>query len=274
MSHNDYEHVATGAFGEVYRVKMPDGALIALKKPLEWGILMYNCYHDPIYATSKQLAERFCKEEVPGNRCVLFKIQRAWKGNARFLMKIVQIKEDENPEIHLEWVTGMTLYDYISKTRSTGAIPNFETRKTLLAQILYGLRILHRCGLSHRDLHVGNIIVDLDTLEPTIIDYSLVRLRDRSKKNNAEDLNPKENSSRAGFRSIALCVLGWLFPLEFSIENKGNTAVFQIKTDVKEKTLNLLKSEERKFLEKLVGKEDLEAFDGPWSFETIEDLLI
>lgn len=43
----------------------------------------------------------------------------------------------------------------------------------LLRQILEGLKDIHRAGIVHRDLKPQNILVDLTTLKPYIIDFGL-----------------------------------------------------------------------------------------------------
>jgi len=48
----------------------------------------------------------------------------------------------------------------------------------LLKQILEGIRDIHNSGVIHRDLKPQNILINLNTMKPHIIDFGLSLLVD------------------------------------------------------------------------------------------------
>lgn len=48
----------------------------------------------------------------------------------------------------------------------------------LLRQILEGIRDIHNSGVIHRDLKPQNILINLNTMKPHIIDFGLSLLVD------------------------------------------------------------------------------------------------
>ena len=54
---------------------------------------------------------------------------------------------------------------------------------TLLRQILEGIKNIHDAGIIHRDLKPQNILINLNTMKPYIIDFGLSLLMDETVTN-------------------------------------------------------------------------------------------
>jgi serine/threonine protein kinase len=54
---------------------------------------------------------------------------------------------------------------------------------TLLRQILEGIKNIHDVGIIHRDLKPQNILINLNTMKPYIIDFGLSLLMDENVTN-------------------------------------------------------------------------------------------
>lgn len=51
--------------------------------------------------------------------------------------------------------------------------PNLKDIKTIIAGVATGIRECKEKNIIHRDIKPQNIVVDLDTMKPTIIDFGL-----------------------------------------------------------------------------------------------------
>ncbi len=94
--------------------------------------------------------------------------------NHPMIIKLIDMFEDSKSIfIILEYLEGKHLFDYINKHKPS------ETRiKTIMKQILLGLKYLHYHGIAHRDIKLENIMMtsmEVDAL-PKYIDFGLSKV--------------------------------------------------------------------------------------------------
>lgn len=97
---------------------------------------------------------------------ILYKIKRNCK---KYLICIIDYTIVNNMSyIVLEFIPySIELFDLISKYRS-----NLFTKIIIAERLLYGLNVLHKDGIIHRDIKPDNIIIDRE-MNPHYIDYGV-----------------------------------------------------------------------------------------------------
>lgn len=251
----------SGGYGQVSKRQI-DGQDVAVKTQLDYKICDYNDYGEPIYHDDFYLAELF-RDEVRGAEIIHA------LGEQPYLMTISEVSEYA---IHMEWIDGESLDDYITKTKKAGEVPSFDERKALLAKILYGLRSLHMAGISHNDLKPDNIMIRNGSLEPVIIDFSLVEFNEPCRFDHqnlfgdaiAADLLA---SFGKGFSFIAGIILAWEPWSNVSSITNGQGSCVNVPRNI-ERGPNSPSREERDLWEALT------IISKSTRFEEIEDLLI
>lgn len=123
-----------GTFGRVYKVHGTDNKVYALKLLKLWEV---------VSSDRSGLMRRFDMEYETGKIPSNYLVRSYSKGTAK-----------GNPYIVMEFCPGGDLMDGINS--SSVNLP------TVAAEVLYGLRDLHRCGKVHRDLKPENVLLRED----------------------------------------------------------------------------------------------------------------
>lgn len=92
------------------------------------------------------------------------------------IIKLLDLFESsEHYHIVLEIMPGKDLFDYIAKRSYT---LSEERAKTIIYQVIQGVRYLHRFGIVHRDLKLENIMMSdtTDKAIPKIVDFGLSKI--------------------------------------------------------------------------------------------------
>lgn len=123
-----------GTFGRVYKVSSPDGGSYALKLLKLWEVLQ---------SERPALIRRFDMEYATGRIPSNYLVHSYGLGSVK-----------GNPYIVMEFCPGGDLASALSAKRISLHAAG--------AQILFGLRDLHRCGKVHRDLKPENVLLRQD----------------------------------------------------------------------------------------------------------------
>ncbi|HVG57662.1 MAG TPA: serine/threonine-protein kinase [Hyalangium sp.] len=128
------ERWGSGSFGIIYkarRVGHPDGPFVALK--------LARRPQDPRFLREAELLQRCPHSSIPQ-----YEDQGFWTGPA----------QRQYPYVVMEWVEGLTLYDWLQKKQRT-------SREVLhvLAQVASALAAAHAKGAVHRDVKGDNLRV-------------------------------------------------------------------------------------------------------------------
>jgi len=92
------------------------------------------------------------------------------------IIKLIDLFESsENYFIVLEYMQGKDLFDYIAKRDYS--LPE-ERAKTIIFEIMQGVRYLHSFGIVHRDLKLENVMMteQKDSAHPKIVDFGLSKI--------------------------------------------------------------------------------------------------
>ena len=131
--------------GRVYLGESPSGRMVAVK-------LVH-----PEHVTSAEFRARFARE-----------VQAAKQVSGFYTAPVVDADPDaEPPWMVTAYIPGPTLQEQVE---THGPMPVEQVRK-LGAQVAEGLAAIHACGLVHRDLKPGNVILADDG--PRIIDFGI-----------------------------------------------------------------------------------------------------
>jgi WD40 repeat protein len=131
--------------GRVFLGKSPGGRMVAVK-------LVH-----PEHAMSAEFRARFARE-----------VQAAKQVSGFYTAPVVDADPDaEPPWMVTAYIPGPTLQEQVE---THGPMPIEQVRK-LGAQLAEGLAAIHACGLVHRDLKPGNVILAEDG--PRIIDFGI-----------------------------------------------------------------------------------------------------
>jgi serine/threonine protein kinase len=139
--------LGAGGMGQVYLGVSPGGRKVAVK-------LIH-----PVHAQAAQFRERFARE-----------IDAARRVGGFHTAPVV----DADPHAHPPWmitayIEGPSLHEAVSRS---GPLPPRGVR-ALGAGLAEGLGAIHACGLVHRDLKPGNVVMAEDG--PRIIDFGIAR---------------------------------------------------------------------------------------------------
>jgi len=83
---------------------------------------------------------------------------------------ITENRIGETPFIAMEYIDGVSI-----KTWARESNPSVEERLQLIASIADGLHHAHQCGIVHRDIKPGNILITRDG-KPKILDFGIARV--------------------------------------------------------------------------------------------------
>lgn len=139
------KHLGTGSFGTVWQAHDVElDRTVAVKIPLRGSL-------------TADEAEQFLREA-----------RAAAQLRHPHIVSVFEVGRDEDTLfIVSEFVPGITLEDWLTARR-----PNFRESAKLCAQIADGLHHAHECGVIHRDLKPGNVILDAEC-QPHLTDFGL-----------------------------------------------------------------------------------------------------
>ena len=142
--------LGAGGMGRVYLGESPSGRKVAVK-------LIH-----PVHAGTVQFRERFVRE-IEAARLV---------GGFHTAPVVDADPRADPPWMVTAYIDGPSLQDAVGLE---GPLPPYRVR-TLGAGLAEGLAAIHACGLVHRDLKPGNVILAADG--PRIIDFGIARAVD------------------------------------------------------------------------------------------------
>jgi Protein kinase domain/WD domain, G-beta repeat len=142
-----------GGMGQVYLAETPGGRKVAVK-----------LIHASLARTA-QFRERFAREVEAARRV----------GGFHTAQVVDADPQADPPWMVTAYIDGPSLEEAVG---AGGPLPPDEVR-ALGAALAEGLAAIHACGLVHRDLKPGNVILGTDG--PRIIDFGIVRSTDQAK---------------------------------------------------------------------------------------------
>ena len=145
--------LGAGGMGQVFLAETPGGRKVAVK-------LIH-----PAYARNEQFRERFAREVEAAQRVGGFHSAAVVDADPRA----------DPPWMVTAYIDGPSLEEAVGRG---GPMPPGEVR-ALGAALAEGLAAIHRCGLVHRDLKPGNVILGADG--PRIIDFGIARSADQAR---------------------------------------------------------------------------------------------
>jgi serine/threonine protein kinase/outer membrane protein assembly factor BamB len=145
-----HARLGAGGMGRVYLGHSPGGRAVAVK-----------VVH-PHLARDAAFVDRF-RREVAAARAV----------NGSYAAPVVAAGPDDDPPwLATAYVPGPSLADVVT---AAGPLPEDAVLK-LAAGLAEALRVIHSCGLVHRDLKPGNVLLAPDG--PRVIDFGIARALD------------------------------------------------------------------------------------------------
>jgi Tol biopolymer transport system component len=144
--------LGAGGMGQVYLGVSPGGRKVAVK-------LIHS-----VHARDAQFRERFAREIQAAQRV----------GGFHTALVVDADPRADPPWMVTAYIEGPSLQDAV---RRAGPLPADQVR-VLGAGLAEGLGAIHACGLVHRDLKPGNVILAADG--PRIIDFGIARVMDSS----------------------------------------------------------------------------------------------
>ncbi|CAB4437981.1 unnamed protein product [Rhizophagus irregularis] len=148
----DIEYIAKGGFGKVYRAKWVEGYIY------KWKNENQNWRRNPnMFVALKSLNN---SKNVPLefiNEISLHSKIGATTGNVIIAYGITQNPETKNYMMVLEYAENGSLRNYLNKSYSE---LNWMDKFKYLYYIALGLEKIHENELTHRDLHIGNVLVN------------------------------------------------------------------------------------------------------------------
>jgi hypothetical protein len=144
--------LGAGGMGEVFLGSSPGGRDVVIK------------LIRPELAAQPKYRRRFARE-----------VEAAQRVGGFHTAQVVEARpEDDPPWMVTEYIPGPSLRDLVL---TRGPLP-VERVWALASQLSEGLGAIHACGLVHRDLKPGNVIMAPDG--PRIIDFGIARMADAS----------------------------------------------------------------------------------------------
>ncbi len=144
--------LGAGGMGQVYLGVSPGGRTVAVK-------LIHS-----VHARDAQFRERFAREVEAAHRV----------GGFHTALVVDADPHADPPWMVTAYIEGPSLHEAV---RRAGPLPLDQVR-VLGAGLAEGLGAIHACGLVHRDLKPGNVILAADG--PRIIDFGVARVVDAS----------------------------------------------------------------------------------------------
>ena len=155
-----HTRLGAGGMGRVYLGSSPGGRAVAVK-----------VIH-PHLARDGAFLGRFRRE-----------VAAALAVNGGYAAPVVAAGPDDNPPwLATAYVPGPSLQEVVT---AAGPLPEDAVLK-LTAGLAEALRVIHSCGLVHRDLKPGNVLLAADG--PRVIDFGIARALDGTVLTSAESL--------------------------------------------------------------------------------------
>ena len=155
-----HNRLGAGGMGRVYLGSSPGGRAVAVK-----------VIH-PHLARDGAFLGRFRRE-----------VAAALAVNGGYAAPVVAAGPDDNPPwLATAYVAGPSLQEVVT---AAGPLPEDAVLK-LAAGLAEALRVIHACGLVHRDLKPGNVLLAADG--PRVIDFGIARALDGTVLTSAESL--------------------------------------------------------------------------------------
>lgn len=155
-----HARLGSGGMGRVFLGHSPGGRAVAVK-----------VVH-PHLARDAAFVDRF-RREVAAAQAV----------NGSYAAPVVDAGPDDDPPwLAIAYVAGPSLQDVVT---AAGPLPEDAVLK-LAAGLAEALRVIHACGLVHRDLKPGNVLLADDG--PRVIDFGIARALDGTVLTSAESL--------------------------------------------------------------------------------------
>jgi outer membrane protein assembly factor BamB len=155
-----HNRLGAGGMGRVYLGSSPGGRAVAVK-----------VIH-PHLARDGAFLGRFRRE-----------VAAALAVNGGYAAPVVAAGPDDNPPwLATAYVPGPSLQEVVT---AAGPLPEDAVLK-LAAGLAEALRVIHSCGLVHRDLKPGNVLLAADG--PRVIDFGIARALDGTVLTSAESL--------------------------------------------------------------------------------------
>jgi outer membrane protein assembly factor BamB len=159
-----HARLGAGGMGRVFLGHSPGGRAVAVK-----------VVH-PHLARDAAFVDRF-RREVAAAQAV----------NGSYAAPVVAAGPDDDPPwLATAYVPGPSLADMVTaQSISGGPLPE-DAAMRLTAGLAEALRVIHACGLVHRDLKPGNVLLAPDG--PRVIDFGIARALDGTVLTSAESL--------------------------------------------------------------------------------------
>ncbi len=155
-----HQRLGAGGMGRVYLGSSPGGRAVAVK-----------VIH-PHLARDGAFVGRFRRE-----------VAAALAVNGGYAAPVVAAGPDDHPPwLATAYVPGPSLQEVVT---ASGPLPEDAVLK-LAAGLAEALRVIHSCGLVHRDLKPGNVLLAADG--PRVIDFGIARALDGTVLTSAESL--------------------------------------------------------------------------------------
>jgi outer membrane protein assembly factor BamB len=155
-----YARLGSGGMGRVFLAYSPGGRAVAVK-----------VVH-PHLARDAAFLSRFRRE-----------VAAALAVNGSYAAPVVAAGPDDDPPwLATAYVSGPSLQEVVT---ATGPLPEDAVLK-LAAGLAEALRVIHGCGLVHRDLKPGNVLLAADG--PRVIDFGIARALDGTVLTSAESV--------------------------------------------------------------------------------------
>jgi Protein kinase domain/PQQ-like domain len=159
-----HARLGSGGMGRVYLGHSPGGRAVAVK-----------VVH-PHLARDAAFVDRF-RREVAAAQAV----------NGSYATPVVAAGPDDDPPwLATAYVSGPSLADVVSARSSSGGPLPEDAVVKLAAGLAEALRAIHGCGLVHRDLKPGNVLLADDG--PRVIDFGIARALDGTALTSAESV--------------------------------------------------------------------------------------